>query len=122
MRAARRRRLAEQQGGARRRVDLVLVMHLENLDIEILAKARRHLLDQCGEQIDAETHIAGFDDAGMARRRLDLGVARLVDAGGADHMHDARLRREFGERQRRLRHGEIDNAVDAGEERSADHR
>ena len=75
------------------------------------------LLDQRRKQIDAEAHIAGFDDAGMARGGLDLVVARLVDAGRADHMHDARLRRQFGQGQRRLRHGEIDKTVDEGEER-----
>ena len=32
------RRLAEQQRGARRRIDLVVVMHFEDLDIEILAE------------------------------------------------------------------------------------
>src|SRR4029079_4102617 len=40
-----------------------------------------------------------------------------VDAGGADHVDDARLRRQFGQSQRCLRHGEIDEALDPGEER-----
>ena len=45
------------------------------------------------------------------------GNARLIDAGGADHMDDPRLRREIAQIERRLRHGEIDKAVNAGEER-----
>ena len=38
-----------------------------------LERARR-LLDQHAEQVDAEAHIAGFDDAGMAAGRLDLRI------------------------------------------------
>src|SRR5207253_1958443 len=58
--AAVRRRLAEQECGSRRRVDLVLVMHFENFNIEFIAERRRDLLDQRGEEIDAETHVAGL--------------------------------------------------------------
>ena len=88
------------------------MMHFQNFDIEVLAERRRHLPDQCRQQIDAQAHIAGLDDAGMARRRLDPGLACLIDAGGADHMHDARLGRELAQRQRCRGHGEIDDAVD----------
>src|SRR5690348_4620933 len=55
--AARGRRLAERQRRARRRVDFVAMMHLENLDIVILAEAPRRLLDESEQPIDAETHI-----------------------------------------------------------------
>ena len=52
-------RLAEQQRGAGRRVDLVAVVHLEDLDVEIARVERpRRLLHQHGEQVDAEAHIA----------------------------------------------------------------
>ena len=63
-----RRRLAEQQCGARRRIHFHAVMHLDDLDIEIGQRFRR-LLHQSGEQIDAETHVAGFDDDRRGARR-----------------------------------------------------
>ena len=69
--AAVRRRLAQQQCGARWRIDFQAVMHLHDLDIEIGQRLRR-LLHQRGEQIDAQTHIAGFDDHGMARGGADF--------------------------------------------------
>src|SRR5581483_12483234 len=53
---------AEEKGRARGRVDLVLVMHLEDLDVEIGIEGPRRLSHQDGQQIDAEAHIAGLDD------------------------------------------------------------
>ena len=71
--AAARGGLAEQQRGAGGRIDLVAVVHLEDLDVEILGLERlRRLLDQDGEQVDAEAHIAGFDDGRMAGGGGDL--------------------------------------------------
>ena len=54
----------------------------------------------------------------MPRRRLNLGFACLVDAGRADHVHDACLRGEFHQSQGRLRHGEVDDTVHMGEQRN----
>ena len=92
-------------------------MHFQHLDVEVLAQGCRHLLHHHSQQVDAQAHVAGLDDAGMARRRPDLRVAGLVDAGGADHVHEARLGGKLDQRQRRLRHGEVDDAVDMGEQR-----
>ena len=60
--AALRRRAAEHQRGAGRRVDLLVVMHLENLDVEAVVERLRHALGQRRQQIDAEAHVAGLDD------------------------------------------------------------
>jgi len=49
------------------------------------------------QQIDAEAHIAGFDDRRMARRRFDPGVVFRRTAGGADDMGNACLRGIAGE-------------------------
>ena len=57
-----RRRLAEQQRRARRRVDLVAVVHFEDLDVEIGVERLRRLADEHGEEIDPEAHIARLDD------------------------------------------------------------
>ncbi len=93
-------------------------MHFQDLDVEILGVERlRRLLDQHRQQIDAEAHIAGFDDRRMARRRRDLRIVVGRAAGGADDMGDARLRRVAGEFDGRGRRGEIEHAVGLGEDR-----
>ena len=91
------------------------VMHLQDLDIEFRAKRAGDLGGQHGEQIDALTHIAGLDDGGMARGRLDLGLVGGRQAGRADDMDDARLRRQRGEGEGRSGRGEIEHAVDRRE-------
>ncbi len=68
-------------------------MHLQDLDIETGQRFRR-LLHQRREQIDAQTHIAGFDDHGMARGGADFRFIVGGKSRRADHMDDARLRRE----------------------------
>jgi hypothetical protein len=94
------------------------MMHLDNLDVEIFRIQRtRRLLDQHCQQIDAEAHIAAFDDRRMARRRRDPGVVLGRAAGCADHMHDAGLRRISGKLHGRRRHAEIEHAVRLGEDR-----
>ena len=93
--------LAEHQRGAGRRVALVAVVHLQDLDIEFRAERCGDLRGEHGEQIDAEAHIAGLDDGGMTGGGLDLGLVGGREAGRADDMDDARLRRQRGERDRR---------------------
>src|SRR5580704_2252389 len=56
-----RRRAAEHQRGARWRIDLLAVMHFDDLDVVIVVERLSHALYQRRKQIDAETHIAGFD-------------------------------------------------------------
>src|SRR5258708_33107493 len=49
--AAARRSLAQRQRGSRGGVDLVAVVHLQHLDVEVLAQHARRLLDQARQQI-----------------------------------------------------------------------
>ena len=58
---------AQQQGRARRRIDLLAVMHFDDLDIEI-GQGFRRALHQGGEQRHAQAHVAGFDDHRMRAR------------------------------------------------------
>ena len=110
-------RLPEQQGRAGRRVDLVAMMHLEDLDIEIRIERPRRLADETGEQVDAEAHIAGLDDHRMARGGIDGGFLVGREARGANDVHDAGLRRDFGKADGRRRNGEIEHAFGSGEDR-----
>src|SRR5262249_34428318 len=47
--------------GARWRVTLVAVMHLEDLDVELGPQSLRDALGKDREQVDAKAHIAGLD-------------------------------------------------------------
>ena len=56
--AACRRRLAEQQRGARRRVDLVAMVRLDDLDVPIVPEPLRRLAYQRRQQRDAERGVS----------------------------------------------------------------
>ena len=56
--AALGRRLAEHQRSARRRVDLVAVVHLEDLDVEVGIERLGDLARHRRQQVDAEAHVA----------------------------------------------------------------
>ena len=114
--SAGRRRLAQEQGCSGGCVDLVPVVHFDNLDVEILPQCSSGFPHKGGQQIDPQTHIARFDDPGMARRRLDPGFSRFIYPRRADDMDDPGLSREFAERNRRGRYREVDDAVDPGEQ------
>ena len=115
---ARRRGAAEHERGAGRRVDLFVVMHFDDFDVVVLAERLRDALDQRREQVDAQTHVAGFHHrrtaCGFGDRRFFLG--RM--AGGADDVHDAGGGGELGQGERRRRNGEFDQAVGAFQQRS----
>ena len=71
----------------------------------------RDPLDQRGEQIDAEAHIARLDDHGVSCRGRDLPRPRRRQAGGADDMDDAApARRVRRSATVAAGHGEIDDA------------
>ena len=75
-------------------------------------------LHQRGEQVDAEAHVArALTMVGVARRRLDLGEVVRREAGGADHVDDARLRGEGSQRDAGLGRREVDDAVGLDDER-----
>src|SRR6516225_8522546 len=74
---------AEHQGGARGRIDLAVVVHLHDLDVELGIERARHALDQGSQQIDAETHIAGFDDDGALGGGRDGGLVGRAETGRA---------------------------------------
>jgi hypothetical protein len=99
-------------------------MHLQDLDVEVLVERPGHALDQRGQQIDAEAHIAGFDHDGARRGGRDRGLVCRGEAGRADDMDQALAGDELGETDRGLRDGEIDQPVGAGQQRRelAQHR
>ena len=65
----RRRRLAEHQRGARGRVDLAAVVHLDDLDVVVGPEHRRHPPGQHRQQVHADAHVARPHDHRVPRRR-----------------------------------------------------
>jgi len=115
--AAFRRRAAEHQRGAGRRIDFLVVMHLEDFDIEGIVQRLGDAPRQRRQQIDAEAHIAGLHDHRRLGGVLDLGLVGGAQAGGADDVHLAALSGESREGNRCRWRGEIDDAVGLLQER-----
>ena len=109
--AAVRGSLTEQIGGPRRRIDLLPVVHFENLDVEILVERLRHLLDQRRQQINAKAHIARLHHDGLRGHALDDRVVRCRETRGADDVNDTALGRNGDIGDGRGGNGEIENAV-----------
>ena len=106
-----RRRLAEHQRGAGWRVDLVLVVHFEHLDVEVGVERCGDLARQCDQQVDAEAHVAGLDDRRVARRGLDRRFMLGREARRADDVDDARVGGETGDLDADVGHREIEDAI-----------
>jgi ribosome-binding factor A len=106
---------AEHQGCARRRIDLLVVMRLDDLDIEIRIERGGDLLGQLGQKVDPERHIPGADDYRMAGGRVNSGKVGSAEASRADHMDGAGLRRESRKFDGRGRRGKINDSLRLGE-------
>ena len=88
------------------------MVHFQHLDVEIFRSERLgRLLDEHREQIDAEAHIAGFDDRRVAGGCGDLCIVLGGAAGGADDMHDPRLRGIAGKLDACGGNAEIEHAI-----------
>ena len=115
--AAVRRGASKHQRRARGRVDLLVVMHFENFDVEVLIERLGHALDQRRQQVDPETHVAGLDDHRALAGLRDQLVVLSAQPGGADDVHQPPARRELGEGDGRRRHGEVEEPVGLREQR-----
>ena len=82
--AATGRRLAKRQRGAGRRIDLVVMVGLQNLDIPSIDKLRGNLLDQLAEKGDADGCVRAIDKRDAVRRRAQRRLVLIGQAGRAD--------------------------------------
>ena len=95
-------RLAQHQSGTGGSIDLVAVMHLDDLDVEVGIKCFGNPPGDRHQQINAQAHVARLDDGGMAGR---CGNGRLVlgaKPGGADDVDDACIGGQTGKLDRRI--------------------
>ena len=115
--AAQRRgcRFAELQRGAGGRIDLVPVVHFDDLDVVVVAEALRGKRDQLEQHVDADAHIRRIDQrdrsAGLGQRFF----VGLAQARRADHRADAGAGAGVDVSNRRRRPGEVDQDVGVAE-------
>jgi hypothetical protein len=115
---AARDRGAECQRRARGGIDLVLVVHLEDLDVErVRAERPGDLLGEPEQQVDAEAHVGGPQDRGLPGGRAERLLLRLAEPGRADHVTGAVRSREPGVRDRRGRARELDHDIGGRDQR-----
>ena len=103
--------LTQHQRRARGRIDLVVVVAFDDLDIEILVQRSGDLFGQLHQQVDPKAHVARPHDHRVTRGRLQPGDLLIAHAGGANHMHTTRLRRQRSKFQRRFGRGEVDHGL-----------
>jgi hypothetical protein len=103
--------LAEAESRAGRRIHLVPVMHLDDLDVVAGAELARGCLDQCEQHVDADAHVGREDHRNASSV---LRERRLVLVGQAGRPDDGRsavpcARRKV--RESALRPSEVDQDV-----------
>ena len=82
--AATGRRLAKRQRGAGRRIDLVVMVGLQNLDIPSIDKLRGNLLDQLAKKGDADGCVRAIDKRDAVCRRTQRCLVLIGQAGRAN--------------------------------------
>ena len=79
---------AHRERGARRRIDLVTVMRLDDLDVVALGELLRGEFEQLEGHVHADAHVRREHDADLLARRAQLRLLRVVETGRADdHLH-----------------------------------
>ena len=83
--------LAHAQGGAGRRIDLVPVMGLDDLDIHFVAQHPCRSIQKLQAKIHADAEVGSEDDRDILRRFGQQQLLVGAEAGGADDHRPARL-------------------------------
>ena len=92
-------------------------MHLDQLDIPILAKARGNVADEMGEQVDAKRGVAGLKNGDIGGGIVDQVVMVRIEPGGADDDGDPGSARGGQRRSERGGRGKVDQHVRDGSQR-----
>src|SRR5713101_3248234 len=115
--SALRRRTTKHEGGAGWRVDLLVVVHFEDLNVEFVVEGLRYALDQSCEEIDSHAHIAGLDDHRAAARLCDQVFVLAGEPGGADDMDHSPSACELGKCHGSSGNREVEQAVGVRKQR-----
>ena len=108
-------RLGEHRGHrqrrARRRVLLLPVVQLDDLDVVVVAERARRLRQEAEEHVHAERHVRRQHDRDALGRLPHGALLGLAEAGGADDHADVMLGRARHRPRRRRRRREVDDDV-----------
>ena len=94
--------LSHLQRRARRRIDLVAMVRLDDLDVVAVAEHASGEFDQLEGCVDADAHVGREHDRDALRSGLDRALARGVEARRADHHLHTLCDAGFEVAQRRL--------------------
>ena len=78
------RSLSQLQRGTRRRVDLVLVVHFNDLDVIGVTERARSAFDKLLQHVDADAHVRRVDDRDDLCVCAELRLLRRVETGRSD--------------------------------------
>jgi hypothetical protein len=115
--SALRRGTPQHQRGAGRRINLPAVMHLQDLDVELLIERLRDALDQSGKQIHSHAHVAGLDDDCAFPRFLDQTLALTEKPRRSDNMYHSTPGRELRKHHGSSGNREVEQPVGFAEKR-----
>ncbi len=86
-------------------------MHLQDFDVERIVERFRHALGERREQIDAEAHVARFDDHSAFGSVLDFCLVGGTQSGRSEDVHLAGFGSQRGKFERGTRSREVHDAI-----------
>jgi hypothetical protein len=104
-------RVGQPQRGAARRVALRGVVQLDDLGVELGAETLRGFAHEPDQRVDGEREVGRAHDRDPRAQRVERLRLRGREAGRAGDVGHAGIRRRARDRERRLRHGEVDRDV-----------
>src|SRR5690606_13984361 len=108
--------LTHAQGGAGRRIDLVPVVRLDDLDVDLVAEHPRGGVQQLEAKIHANAEVGGEDDRDLLGRGSETLLLVHGKSSGADHHRLTSATADFQVLQGDRRVGEIDQHVELVED------
>src|SRR3546814_20799886 len=81
-------RFAQEEGRSGGRINLVPVMHFDDLDVPVLAEASRRVLHQSGEQVNAQGCVTRLQNGN--------GLGGLIDERMMERSEERRVGKECG--------------------------
>ena len=108
--------LAHPHRGAGGRIDLVAMVHLDDLDVRLLAEDAARNFNEMKAGVDTDAHVRSDEHGNVRRTRLDPGSLLDREPRGSDHELRSGRATALGEGHRPRGEAEVDDPVDGAEE------
>lgn len=108
---------AQHQGCSRWRIDLLVVVRLNDLDVKVVAQRRRNLARQSQKQVHTKRHVPRSHHNRVTGRGIDRGKIRVRQTGCANDVNRTGLRGKGRQCNRRGRGGEVNDGLRRGKRR-----